>query len=75
MDVKQRLLDLLGETNFKILDSSASVEEFKEIARYNQEQYARIEAIGDRHQERILNLICLALAEKLHPLGGEVKMG
>lgn len=68
MDAKQRLLDLFGETNFKILNSSASVEEFKEIARYNQEQYARIEEIGDYYQERILNLMCLVLAEKLHPL-------
>jgi len=68
MDSKQRLLDLLGGTNFRFIDSGTSVQEFKETVQHNQTQYARIEAMGDQYQERILDLICLILAEKLQPL-------
>ena len=42
--------------------------EFKETIQYNQEQYARIEAMGDQYWERILDLTCLILADKLQPL-------
>lgn len=68
MDSKQRLMDLLSKTNFKVRGSGASVEELKEIARHNHGEYARIQATGRQHEERLLDLTCLVLAEKLHSL-------
>lgn len=68
MEKETKLLDLLGGINFKVIDSGASVAEFKETIQYNQTQYARIEAMGDQHRERILDLTCLILADKLQPL-------
>lgn len=68
MDTQAKLLDLFGGVKFKVIDSGASVEEFKEITQYNQGQYARIEAMGEQYEERILDLICLVIAEKLYPL-------
>jgi len=44
------------------------VAEFKETIQYNQEQYARIEAMGEQHQKRIEDYLCLVLAEKLQPI-------
>jgi hypothetical protein len=67
MDTEKNLLDLFGEVNFKVMKREASVEEFKEIARHKEEQYARIEAMGVQHVERIKDMMALALAEKLHP--------
>lgn len=68
MDTKQKLLDLLGGTNFRLIGGSSSVQEFKEIVQYNEKQYARIEAKGDQYQERILDLMSLILAEILQPV-------
>jgi len=68
MDAGTKLLDLLGGINFKVIDIRASGAEFKETAKYNQKQYARIEGRGDQYEERIIDLICLILAEKLQPL-------
>ncbi|MGD9118742.1 MAG: hypothetical protein PVJ08_08455 [Dehalococcoidia bacterium] len=68
MDSKQKLLELLGGTNFKLTDSNMSVKEFKDMVRYNQKQYAILEAMGDRYRERIWDLMCLVLAEKLQPI-------
>lgn len=68
MDTKQKLLGLLGGTNFRLIDGSSSVQEFKEIVQYNEKQYARIEAKGDQYQERILDLMSLILSEKLQPV-------
>ena len=31
MDTQQKLLDLLGGTNFRVIDGSSSVREFKDI--------------------------------------------
>lgn len=39
-----------------------------EIAKYNQTQHARIEAMGEQHQKRIEDYLCLVLAEKLQPI-------
>jgi hypothetical protein len=61
-------LDLLEGTNFRFIDGSSSVQEFKEITQYNQKQYDRIEAKGDRYRERILDLMTLILSETLQPV-------
>ena len=68
MDTKQKLLDLLGGTNFRLIDSGSSAEEFKEIIQYNQKQYDRLEVKGEQHQERILDLMCFILANKIQPM-------
>ena len=68
METETKLLDLLGGINIKVIDSGASVAEFKETVQHNQTQYARIEAMGDQHRERILDLTCLILTDKLQPL-------
>jgi hypothetical protein len=68
MDTEKKLLALLGGTNFKFIDDRTSVEEFKEIVQYNQKQCTMLEAMGDRYQERILDLMCLVLAERLQPI-------
>lgn len=68
MDTEQRLLELFDGINFKIVNGDNSVEQFKKIARYNQEQYDLIEARGELYEERLLDMISLVLAEKLHPI-------
>lgn len=68
MDSKQRLLDLLGRGNFRFVDGSMSIEEFKDMIWHNRGQFANIEAVGDRYQEQILDLICIILAERLQPI-------
>jgi hypothetical protein len=68
MEKEKKLLDLLDGINFKVINNKASPAEFKEKAMHNQVQYARIEARGDQYQERILDLICLVLADKLQPV-------
>ena len=68
MDTKQKLLDFLGDTNFKFVNNGSSVEEFKDIVQYNQNQYDRIEAKGDHYRERILDLMTLILSETLQPV-------
>jgi len=68
MEKETKLLDLLSGTNFKFIDSGTCVQEFKETVQHNQTQYARIEAMGDQYRERILDLTCLILADKLQPL-------
>ncbi len=68
MDSKQRLLELLGGTNFKFTDSNMSAKEFKDIVWYNREQFAKIEARGEDYQERILDLMYLVLTEELQPI-------
>ena len=68
METETKLLDLLGGINFKVIDIGASVAEFKETIQYNQIQYARMEAMGEQHQKRIEDYLCLVLAEKLQPI-------
>jgi hypothetical protein len=68
MDAGTKLLDLLGGINFKVIDIRASGAEFRETVRYNEKQYAKIEAMGDQYEERIIDLMCLILAEKLQPI-------
>ena len=68
METETKLLDLLGGINFRVIDSGASVAEFKKTIQYNQTQHARIEAMGDQYRERILDLTCLILADKLQPI-------
>lgn len=68
MEVEKKLLELFGGTNFKIIDGNTSIREFKDKVRLNEELHARIEAMGEQHVERIQDLICFILAERLYPL-------
>ena len=68
MGTESKILDLLAGIDFKVVDSNSSVEKFKEVATHNSRQYTRIEAMGEEHQKRIEDLICLVLSGKLDPM-------
>jgi len=71
MEIQEKLSELLEGTSFRTYSNCKSGEQFIEIARHNEEQYARIEAKGEQYQERIQNFVCLLLSEKLNPLAME----
>lgn len=68
MDAVERLMELVGDIEFKSIDGNCSVDELRENVRHNLDQYAKIEAKGEQFEERVQDQISLVLAEKLNPM-------
>ncbi len=67
MDKCKKLLELMAGANFRIDVDYSSPERFLESGKRIEAEYAKIEDLGEEHQNRIWRLMCLALAEQLQP--------
>jgi hypothetical protein len=67
MDKGQKLLELMAGTNFRVHVDCSSPERFLESGKRIDAEYAKIEALGEDHQNRIWCLLRLVLAEQLQP--------
>lgn len=67
MDKCKKLLELMAGANFRLDVDYSSPERFLESGKRIEAEYAKIEDLGEEHQNRIWRLMCLALAEQLQP--------
>ena len=65
MYAKARLLELMAGVHFQDGADLETPEQFVEMLRHNAAEYAKIEAMGEEHVERIRGLICLLIAEAI----------
>ena len=67
MNTCKKLLELMAGANFRIDVDYSSPERFLESGRRIEAEYAKIEDLGEEHQNRIWRLMCLVLSEQLQP--------
>jgi hypothetical protein len=67
MDKGQKLLELMAGANFRVHVDCSSPDRLLESGKRIDAEYAKIEALGEEHQNRIWCLLCLVLAEQLQP--------
>jgi hypothetical protein len=67
MDKGQKLLELMAGANFRFHVDCSSPDRFLESGQRIDAEYAKIEALGEEHLNRIWCLTCLVLAEQLQP--------
>jgi len=68
MDKGKKLLELMAGANFRVHVDCSSPDRFLESGQRIEAEYAKIEALGEEHLNRIWCLTCLILAEQLQPL-------
>ncbi len=67
MDKGKKLLELMASANFRVHVDCSSPDRFLESGERIEAEYAKIEALGEEHQNRIWRLMFLVLAEYLQP--------
>ena len=67
MDKGKKLLELMAGANFRVHVDCSSPDQFLESGQRIEAEYAKIEALGEEHLNRIWCLTCLVLAEQLQP--------
>jgi hypothetical protein len=67
MDKGRKLLELMAGANFRFHVDCSSPGRFLESGQRINAEYAKIEALGEEHLNRIWCLTCLVLAEQLQP--------
>ena len=67
MDKCKKLLELTAGANFRLDVDYSSPQRFLESGERIEAEYAKIEALGEEHQNRIRRLMCLVFAEHLQP--------
>ena len=67
MDKGKKLLELMASANFRVHVDCSSPDRFLESGQRIEAEYAKIEALGEEHLNRIWCLTCLVLAEQLQP--------
>lgn len=67
MDKGKKLLELMAGANFRVHVDCSSPDRFLASGQRIEAEYAKIEALGEEHLDRIWRLTCLILAEQLQP--------
>ena len=67
MDKGKKLLELMAGANFRVHVDCSSPDRFLESGQRIEAEYAKIEALGEEHLNRIWCLTWLVLAEQLQP--------
>ena len=65
MDMGKKLLEIMGNVNFRVDDDLNSPDQLLEMGAHNLAEYNKIEAMPEERQQRIENLVWLLLAEKI----------